>query len=222
MNIIWKGSPNKSGSSYRKPITHVVLSDISTSLKISNRISSQPWFVNRIVLGVAQKQLEVFYSVVGMVPVYVVNNLSWFKMSPKIFFHYKSMFKNISSSICKRMFVRFNINISPFVNSFSTFPIDRFRPSSVKGSFIRGISRHMSRAAFPTPFNVPSGNNSITVNTFRGFFSTLLSNNPISTRPTKQRLNPHFGIKFFPTSFTILQHINLTPVYHRGGIYASN
>jgi hypothetical protein len=68
------------------------------------------------------KQFKVFYSVVVRLFVNMMNYFLRFKITTKMFFHDKAMFKNIFITI-KRMFGRINSGISLFVSCLSAFPI---------------------------------------------------------------------------------------------------
>ncbi len=66
------------------------------------------------------KKLQVFYSIIKSVAVYMVNDLAFGQKSFKFLFHYKSVFTNISTFIgCRRMMGLPNTNISFTVNNFS-------------------------------------------------------------------------------------------------------
>jgi len=69
------------------------------------------------------EKIKIFYSVVRMYFVDVVNDLIFREVASKVFFNYKSVFRNISLFISKRVFGRFNINISLTRGSLSTLPI---------------------------------------------------------------------------------------------------
>ncbi len=56
----------------------------------------------------------------------MMNYFVFREITPKMFFNYKSVFRNISLFIFKRMFGRFNFYISLTGNSFSTLPMIMF------------------------------------------------------------------------------------------------
>ena len=68
---------------------------------------------------------KVFNSIILFISVNMVNLFSFFKISPNMLFHYKTMLKNISIAFTKWMVCLSNKNIT-IMNSFSTFPVASF------------------------------------------------------------------------------------------------
>lgn len=91
---------------------------------ISFRESTTLWIMLGHVSRLARVNLKVLYSIIASLLVLVVNNFVWFKKSPKTFFHHKTMFKNISISISKRMPFRKDVDVS-MVNHSPAFIIER-------------------------------------------------------------------------------------------------
>jgi len=75
---------------------------------------------------VGRKILKVFKAIIRSNPILMMYNFRTFQISSKMFLHYKTVFKYISSSIRKWMFCSTKINISKFVSNFSTTPPRRF------------------------------------------------------------------------------------------------
>lgn len=65
-------------------------------------------------------KFEIIYSIVISYAVYMMNNLFWFKVSSDVFFHNKSVFKNIVMTIFHRMIWAENSYISKSIFN-STF-----------------------------------------------------------------------------------------------------
>lgn len=73
----------------------------------------------------SRDKLKIFNSVVKFIPIFVMNsfNRKWLELSTNKFFHYKSMFKNVSSSnACIRMIWRKNEYITIRSNGSPTIP----------------------------------------------------------------------------------------------------
>lgn len=66
-------------------------------------------------------KFEVFYSIIKSITVNVVDNFCRFKVSTKVFFHYKSMLSNIPTYIGEGVFMCPNESISAS-NMSTTFP----------------------------------------------------------------------------------------------------
>ena len=86
------------------------------------------------------KQHKVIDMIIKSITIYMMNNFFFKKIPTNMFFHYKSMFKNITLFSSERMFRRKNINIF-FTNEFSTFPF-RIFISSYCGMFFSFVPRY--------------------------------------------------------------------------------
>lgn len=77
------------------------------------------------VFRVIFKKVKIFYSIICLYSVYMMDNLFFFKKSSKMLFHYISMFFYIKSLDFIKMIWRIYKNIS-FMKSFTAFPCIRF------------------------------------------------------------------------------------------------
>lgn len=84
--------------------------------------SSTMIFVSRMMLTIAGKKLQVFNAIIRPNPVPVMYDFFRGKISPQVFFHYKSMLLNIILIISKWMAMAFNKNISIRVNHSPSIP----------------------------------------------------------------------------------------------------
>jgi len=73
-------------------------------------------FIMMRIMCCSRHYLEIFYSVVLPILVFVMNNFRWKKSSPKMFFHDMPMLKNI-------LIVHPNAPISGGLNLFVEFPV---------------------------------------------------------------------------------------------------
>ena len=82
-------------------------------------------------------KFKVFNSVIKSIFIYVVDFFRRFKISPKIFFHNKTMFHNITSTSSKWMFWNINNLVSSRGNSKtrSTLKTPTLRPSITQTKF---------------------------------------------------------------------------------------
>ena len=67
------------------------------------------------------KQCKIFNSIIKFIPIYMVDYFCSFKSSPKVFFHDKSMFKNVSAFSFFSIFGKSYTKVVS-IFSFSTFP----------------------------------------------------------------------------------------------------
>lgn len=74
------------------------------------------------MLFIIYKQFQIFNTIVRTITIDMVNNFSRFKITFNTFFHYQTMFSNITILISKWMFRHKNSNISIMSFSNSTFP----------------------------------------------------------------------------------------------------
>ncbi len=72
------------------------------------------------------KYFKILNSIILFVTIFMVDYLISFKVSTKVFFHYQSMLKNISHSICIWMFAVKNSYVSFSRDNLSPFPTPRF------------------------------------------------------------------------------------------------
>jgi len=105
----------------------------STMFFITTRLGAKP-LLARMKAGMNKmiSQIKVFYSIIDDITIKVMNCFIGLKIPPKVFFHYKSMFKNISISFDKGMIESSNQNISPSVFRFTTLPVRSYFPPKTK------------------------------------------------------------------------------------------
>lgn len=82
-------------------------------------------FFNRMMACVLRsiRKLKILNSIVSFISVYMVNKFTGFKISSKMFFHYKTMFKDISVWSCMRMKRTFNAYVSLFNDTRTLFSV---------------------------------------------------------------------------------------------------
>ncbi len=82
------------------------------------------------LMGMGISKLQIFYSIIRRIVIYMMNKFISFKKSSKRFFHNKTMFVNISLFVIwKRVTWKVNKNISKYSFNSSTFPYMGFFPS---------------------------------------------------------------------------------------------
>lgn len=74
------------------------------------------------VFASISKKFNIFWSIVVFHPIYVMSPLFWLKVSTNLFFHYKTVFKNIAIAIRKRMVWLTDKNITLRTFMFSPSP----------------------------------------------------------------------------------------------------
>jgi hypothetical protein len=102
-----------------------------------------------------RKKYKIFNSIIGFNAVNMMDYFTFFKVSSKMFFHYKSMFSNIVVSFrCIGMVMAQYINIS-FANIFATVP-SRVIMCLKTGAFFSFIPRGLSFFKFGMWRGMPS------------------------------------------------------------------
>ena len=95
---------------------------LSRKAKVSELISKLIAAMEFLMLSLVSKQHEVFYAVVFLLVVYVMDSFFRFKIASKFLFHDKTMLKNISDITAKRMIFFHNLYVTVFCNCFSALP----------------------------------------------------------------------------------------------------
>lgn len=83
-------------------------------------------FVEISMLFITLQQNKITNSIINFVMIDMMNYFITFKISAQMFFHYKSMFSNITSTICKWVFFTMNKFISTVVKMNTTCPKSTF------------------------------------------------------------------------------------------------
>lgn len=79
---------------------------------------------------IGRKKQEIFRTIIRSIVVYMVYYLAFFKRSTKFIFHNNPVLKNITGTICKRVILIPNHNISSFLLYLSTLPKTTFFAST--------------------------------------------------------------------------------------------
>src|SRR3990167_4002782 len=98
------------------------------------------------------KQFQIFYSIITMNIINMMNNFFRSKITSDMFFHYKTMFKDITGFMCIRMVRIFYKDVSSLLGTFTTIPIMMIFSSGERCfNLIFPFFRHIS--FFPSPIS---------------------------------------------------------------------
>lgn len=89
------------------------------------------WVSVSSMLSTSFKKFKVFYTIIFLVPIFVMYSFLGLQVSPQILFHYKSMFSNISLFSPKGIISYFHISV-PTAIYFTSFPVARFLSRQVR------------------------------------------------------------------------------------------
>jgi len=95
-----------------------------------------PKFMVLRMFSIVWKQLKVFYVVIILNSVYVVDNLFGFKIASKGLLHNKTASMNITLTVAIRMFRSINKNISSLIFYNATFPMTSILSRKLRKYFI--------------------------------------------------------------------------------------
>jgi hypothetical protein len=96
----------------------------STELEVADGLSST--IVQNHMLRLSH-YFKVLQTIIILNTIYMVNYFIWIKIPSQVLFHNKTVFKDITLFIRKRMSSILNINISSAMQSYSTLPLRIFR-----------------------------------------------------------------------------------------------
>lgn len=106
-----------------------------------NKVDSSPMRIMKLPMFRVADYLEIFYSIICFISIYMMNMLIGVKFSPKILSHYISVFKSLR---CAKHGVLRSVykNVARTILSFSIFPI----------RVIRVIINNLNHAIFSSNF----------------------------------------------------------------------